>query len=509
MFDSLDGRDPPPDSQLFDGQLSGSECAGGARFRLTVICPEAAARPIGDGLAGSPPVDGFPAPDSDAADGLFGRLELVDGVFDEVLAGLASCDAEAAVALAARLARLTSRLEGLTIYAQVQLARKRPANPAVGDGERGDPYSPFVADELAAELAQSPRTMSSRLATAWEIATRLPAALGDLTAGMLDHTRLAALHQLTLCLTDRDRAAVEATMLAGSRLASPPQWRRKIHRLVARLDPDAAAKRRRRAQTERRIGVQSLDDGMACLTAILPAEDAQAIYDRINQIARTDSRMDGDARPIDARRADVLTALLLGNRREQVSVELQVIAAVGTLAGLDDNPAELVGFGPIPAQVGRALAADARWRRVLTDPETGTVLDLGRRRIPTPELARLVRHQQTRCVFPGCGMPANHTDIDHTTAHSNGGRTALDNLGLLCRRHHTLKHRGDWRLDQRRPGVFTWIAPTGRTYTTDTIADHEEANTQIAVRATGRANPRPTPPAIPTRRVSSGTRCPF
>ncbi|MBL7491137.1 DUF222 domain-containing protein [Frankia sp. AgB1.9] len=438
---------------------------------------------------------------------------MVDGVFDEVLAGLGSCDASAALALAGRLGRLSSRLEGLTIHAQVHLACQRPANPAAGDGERGDEYSPFVADELAVELGQSPRTMSSRLATAWEIASRLPAALADLTAGMLDHTRLAALHQLTLCLTDRDRAGVEGAMLAGSRLASPPQWRRKIHRLVGRLDPDAAAKRRRRAHTERRIGLQSLEDGMACLTAILPAEDAQAIYDRINQIARTDARtdnrVDGDARPIDARRADVLTALLLGNRREHVSVELQVIAAVGTLAGLDENPAELVGFGPIPAEVGRALAADARWRRVLTDPATGTVLDLGHRRIPTPALARLIRHQQSRCLFPGCGMPATHADIDHTVAHSDGGRTALDNLGLLCRHHHRAKHSGNWHLDQPRPGLFIWTAPTGRTYTTDTTADEEEANTQIAVRTTSRVNPRPTPPTIPSQRGSSGARCPF
>nr|WP_307873882.1 MULTISPECIES: DUF222 domain-containing protein [unclassified Frankia] len=431
MFDLLDGREPPSDRRLFGsqlsdsqsvdgqllgGQLSGSERARDARFVRTQICPDAAARPVGDGHVDIPPTDGspasdgdpadipptagsptpdsdpagapstvdLPAPDRDAVDDLLGRLGLVDGVFDEVLAGLACCDASATLGLAGRLARLTSRLEGLTVHTQVHLARQRPANPAAGDGERGDLYSPFAADELAAELGQSPRTMSSRLATAWEIATRLPSALADLTAGMLDHTRLAALHQLTLCLTDRNRATVEAAMLTGSRLASPPQWRRKIHRLVARLDPDAAAKRRRRAHTERRIGIQSLDDGMALLTAVLPAEDAQAIYDRINQIAHTDSRLDSDTRsidtrPIDARRADVLTALLLGNRREHVSVELQVIAPVGTLAGLDDNPTELVGYGPIPAKVGRALAADAHWRRVLTDPETGTVLDLGHR----------------------------------------------------------------------------------------------------------------------------------
>ncbi|ADP81083.1 HNH endonuclease [Pseudofrankia inefficax] len=396
----------------------------------------------------------------------------MDGVFDEVLAGLAGCDASETLALAARLARLTARLEGLTVHTHVHLARQRPPNPAAG--EAGEPYSSVAADELAAELGQSPRTMSSRLATAWDIAHDLPVALADLAAGLLDHTRLAALHGLTVCLTARQRAFVEATMLAGSRLASPPQWRRKIHRLVARLDPDAAAKRRRRAHTERRVAIDALDDGMACLTAVLSAEDSQAIYDRINQIARTDARTDGDSRSIDARRADVLAALLLGNRREHVTVELQVIACVGTLASLDENPAELVGYGPIPASVGRALAADAHWRRVLTDPETGTVLDLGHRRVPTPALARLVRHQQTRCVFPGCGMPATHADLDHTVAHTHGGRTALDNLGLLCRRHHRAKHRRDgWRLDQLQPGVFTWTSPTGRTYRVDSTSDEE------------------------------------
>ncbi|WP_307873881.1 MULTISPECIES: HNH endonuclease signature motif containing protein [unclassified Frankia] len=106
-------------------------------------------------------------------------------------------------------------------------------------------------------------------------------------------------------------------------------------------------------------------------------------------------------------------------------------------------------------------------------------------------------------------MPATKTDLDHTTPHSNGGRTALNNLGLLCRRHHNAKHRGGWKLDQPRPGVFTWTAPTGRTYTTDTVADQEEANAQSAVRTTDRVNPRPSPPTIPRQRVSSGNRHPF
>ncbi|WP_045875591.1 HNH endonuclease signature motif containing protein [Pseudofrankia sp. DC12] len=455
MFEARDDHAPSSHSGFPDGTSPG----------LPSTHNSFAVSPSSNPPASDPSSSNIPLPDSETVIGLLGTLDAVDATFDDILAGLAVCDASATLSLAARLARLAARLEGLTIRTHVHLAQLRP--PGLGD-ETGDPYSAFAADELAAELAQSPRTMSSRLSTAWEIADQLPAALADLTAGLLDHTRLAALHQLTACLTAEERATVEAAMLAGGRLASPPRWRRKIHRLVARLDPDAAAKRRRQARAGRMIGIQALDEGMATLTAVLTAEDARAIYDRINQIARTDARTDGDTRSIDARRADVLTALLLGNRREHVTVELQVIASVGTLAGLDDNPAELVGFGPIPGEAGRALAADARWRRVLTDPVTGTVLDLGRRRVPTPELARLVRHQQSRCVFPGCGMPATQTDIDHTVAFADGGDTALDNLGLLCRHHHRAKHRGNWQLDQPQPGVFRWIGPVGREYITDT-----------------------------------------
>jgi hypothetical protein len=451
-----------------------ADAASGSCATATVKAIPAAATPSADPTQ-SPDLD--PSSDLTRSGGeLLERLSSVGVVFDKILAGIASCDAEAALAVLGGLARLTARLEGMTVHAQVQLARNYPPQPDNDDEATNGEYSKFAADILAAELRQSPRTMSSRLATAWELAHQLPDALADLTAGLLDHTRLTALHQLTCSLSPGHRAVVESTMLGGSRLASPSQWRRKIHRLVARLDPDAAARRRKRAHADRHIALQALDDGMAALTTVLAAEDARAIFDRVDQIARSDARIaaDGDNRPIDARRADVFAALLLGNRREHVAVEIQIIAPVGTLAGLDNDPVELVGYGAIPGEVGRALAADAHWRRVLTDPTTGTVLDLGHRRVPTPALARLVRHQQSRCLFPGCGMPATHTDIDHTVPYIQGGRTALDNLGLLCRHHHVAKHKGGWKLDQPQPGVFTWTSPTSRTYRVDTTTNDEE-----------------------------------
>ncbi|PZS24363.1 MAG: hypothetical protein DLM60_00485 [Pseudonocardiales bacterium] len=79
-------------------------------------------------------------------------------------------------------------------------------------------------------------------------------------------------------------------------------------------------------------------------------------------------------------RADILTDLLLGreiNGDPQTTVEVQVNLDAATLAGLADNPGELAGFGPIPAEMARELAAAARrWRAALIDEHTGQLKDL-------------------------------------------------------------------------------------------------------------------------------------
>ncbi|HCU51187.1 MAG TPA: HNH endonuclease, partial [Micromonosporaceae bacterium] len=64
----------------------------------------------------------------------------------------------------------------------------------------------------------------------------------------------------------------------------------------------------------------------------------------------------------------------------------------------------------------------------------------------------------------GCRMPARSCDIDHTVDFGHGGLTAHDNLALLCRRHHVMKHEGGWQLHQTSPGRFVWISPHSRIY---------------------------------------------
>jgi HNH endonuclease len=114
--------------------------------------------------------------------------------------------------------------------------------------------------------------------------------------------------------------------------------------------------------------------------------------------------------------------------------------------------------------MARRIANDATWRRILTDPVSGTLLDYGTDTY-TPG-AVLDAHVTTRdhtCRFPGCTRPATGCDLDHTIPWPTGP-TSADNLSALCRHHHRAKHTG-WTLTQHRAGHLTWTTPTGAVHT--------------------------------------------
>ncbi len=84
---------------------------------------------------------------------------------------------------------------------------------------------------------------------------------------------------------------------------------------------------------------------------------------------------------------------------------------------------------------------------------------------PPPRLREYIAARDVTCRSPVCGQPAWRADLDHTIPYDQGGRTCRCNLGGGCRRHHQLKQHPRWKLEQTKPGVFTWTTPAGRTYT--------------------------------------------
>jgi Domain of unknown function (DUF222) len=147
---------------------------------------------------------------------------------------------------------------------------------------------------------------------------------------------------------------------------------------------------------------------------------------------------------------------------------VNVTVAYTTLIGVDDQPAHLEGYGPITAAVARRIAAHGTWRRLLTDPVSGAVLDVGRTRyLPPPDLADHVIARDQTCRFPTCTRPAAGCDLDHSIPFQQGGSTSAANLGPVHRGHHNDKTHHRWRLQQPEPGRFVWTAPTGHRYHVD------------------------------------------
>lgn len=149
---------------------------------------------------------------------------------------------------------------------------------------------------------------------------------------------------------------------------------------------------------------------------------------------------------------------------------------VMTLLGRSEEPGHLEGYGPIDAETARDLAARApSFRRLLTHPETGVVLSVGRQSYAVPaDLRSWLRIRDETCRFPGCNRRAERCDIDHITPWQMGGTTDHRNLIHLCRHHHRVKHETAWSVSPSAPlrstdlfarsGDVTWTSPAGRTY---------------------------------------------
>jgi hypothetical protein len=153
------------------------------------------------------------------------------------------------------------------------------------------------------------------------------------------------------------------------------------------------------------------------------------------------------------------------------------------LAAESDAPGWIAGLGPLTAQTARQLAGGpgpVTFDTVVADAETGAMIDpsglvergrsaeAGYR--PSAMLDRAVRARDLTCRFPGCRRSAvataSGTDLDHTVPWPRGV-TAWDNLAVLCRRHHRLKHTSAWSAELAPDGTMTWTGPTGRRHVTE------------------------------------------
>jgi Domain of unknown function (DUF222) len=113
------------------------------------------------------------------------------------------------------------------------------------------------------------------------------------------------------------------------------------------------------------------------------------------------------------------------------------------------------------------LVCDAGIHRVVTDGRS-SILDYGTttRTVPAPLFNALVIRDR-HCRYPGCDRPPDWTEAHHVRWVTRGGPTALDNLVLLCTRHHHLLHSPGWDAKLLPDNTLEVTDPHGHTHTAD------------------------------------------
>jgi hypothetical protein len=371
--------------------------------------------------------------------------------------------------------------------------------PEVLAGLRGDPvesgqndpdtekHGPAWSD---AELAR--RTMAAEAAGALRLravtaggmifdATRLvhdlPGFHESLSQGRITWGHALKMLELSVNLPEEILPVFAARVLPAAETLTSTQFGRVAARALERMQPVPLAERAAVGFAKRRVVLNPDVDGMAWLSAYLKADDAQAIYDRLGRIAKNldhDDTADGATpeRTKDQRRADAYRDLLLDGigpnglgRGIRGTVSITVPAL--TLLGRSDEPAILDGYGPIDPETARRIAGTASsWTRILTHPETGCRLSMGRDQYAPPaDMRRYLQARDQTCQGIGCNRRATLSEIDHTRAWNTGGQTNVDNLVHLCKPCHRLKHQTSFNTRQGPGGQLTWTSPGGKTYT--------------------------------------------
>ena len=240
----------------------------------------------------------------------------------------------------------------------------------------------------------------------------------------------------------------------------------------------------------RRLTAQPQRDGTGMMLLTGDGPRIAAALGRVDRIARR-LRIGGDTRTLDQLRADVATDLLLRGwipddptftqLGKPPAAHVQLIVSLPTTLGMDQGAGQIPGWGAISAQQARelALTVGSIWKRVVTDPLTGRAIEAtaGTYKVPAG-MAEQIRTRDGTCRAPGCEIPTERCDLDHSIEwepDDAGGLTAETNLAAVHRGHHNLKTGGFWDSDQSPDGTLTWTTATGRTITTYAyVYDHPD-----------------------------------
>jgi hypothetical protein len=291
---------------------------------------------------------------------------------------------------------------------------------------------------------------AERVAVARKLDT-LPVTAGAFAAGEVGYAQVRLIARAADASRAAAVAAAEATLVDAARRLDPGRLQRVVTHWRHAVDADAVLADANAVHARRRLHVSPTLDGVVVIDGQVDAEAGETV---ITALEAVDPWTPGDDRSTAQRRADGLVEIARraldgldgqaglsqsGGERPHVTVTVDL----ATLTRVDGSPAaELERTGPVTGETARRLACDAGVTRVVTGGASQP-LDVGRRTRTVPAAIRRALVVRDRgCAHPGCDRPPGWTDAHHRVHWADGGPTALDNLVLLCRRHHRAVHEG-------------------------------------------------------------------
>lgn len=359
----------------------------------------------------------------------------------------------------------------------------------------GESSSGAHLDEVHVEHEVSVARRTSRYAagraieTARSLTTTFQSFAAALRAGEVSESHCSVLVERTRAVGDAGvLRAIEARVLPKARRLPPGAFGKEVAKAIAALDPDAAG-RVRRSRAARTVYARPIDDGLGFLgyvddwptvSAVLQTltSDAEAMRSarpeeaQAADVADATQVDDVDEATMGGLRADALSARVLGAVADDGSVSWDrtnirttphLVMDLDTLRGERDGLAFL-DQQPVPAPVARDYVESAtEWRRMVTDPIDGHLLDYGSRTYLPGKLRRYVLARDGECRAPACGdHDSRRLQMDHVEEFPDGPSSSA-NAGALSIPCHQLKTAGLVDItDSRADGSCTWATAWGQ-----------------------------------------------
>jgi Domain of unknown function (DUF222)/HNH endonuclease len=393
----------------------------------------------------------------------------------EVLVGVDPAADQAA--LIERIAEL-ERVKSAAAAGQARAAAALDSSRRAAEAAAGVPAARRgrgVAHEIALARRDSPARGGRHLGFAKALVHEMPHTLRALESGALSEWRATLIVRESACLDVEDRRTLDAELCsdpAGLHGMGDARIAAAAKAIAYRLDPHAVVERAATAQEQRTVTIRPAPDTMTYLTALLPVAQGVSVYAAL----RREADLRGDGRSRGQVMADTLVERVTGRAADVATpIAVNLVLTDETLLGDTSTPADVCGYGPIPAAVARAMVtraiADKRsratLRRLYAHPRSGALVAMeSRARLFPRGLAAFIELRDQRCRTPYCDAPIRHRDHAQPWAHG-GDTTAANGLGS-CESCNYAKETDGWKvntsIDENHTHTAEFTTPTGHRY---------------------------------------------